>query len=74
MDKAFIGSCRIGYGRIGVQRPDWDRLLAKFKNVSAKSLGGKTPCIQGSAKQGMTRHHVKVPLFDELMEKVKKSG
>jgi len=72
MDKAYWGTARWGYFRWGVYRDDWDRLLAKFKNVSAKSMGGKTPCIQGYAKQGQTRHNVKVPLFDELLERFKK--
>lgn len=34
MDQAVIGSCRIGYFRIGVLRDDWDRLLNRFKSVA----------------------------------------
>jgi len=73
MDKAIIGYCRIGYFRIGVFRPDWDRILERFQNIPARTAGGKTPCIQGVARQGMTRHNVYIPLFDEVLENLKKA-
>ena len=71
-EAAILGFCRLGYFRLGVFRRDWDELLSVLKSVAARAAGGKTPCIQGVAKQGMTRHKVKIPLFDELLEQLKK--
>ena len=72
MDKAFWGYIRWGHFRWGVYRDDWDRLLKTFKDVPAKTAGGITPAIQGTARQGQTRQGVYVPFFDEMKEQFKK--
>jgi hypothetical protein len=72
MDKAYWGTMRWGKFRWGVYRDDWDRLLTKFKNVSAKSVGGIDPFVTGSWRTGHVRTSVYVPLFDELKENLKK--
>jgi len=63
---------RYGYARYGVVRDDWDQLLQRFKNVSAKTAGGITPAIQGVAQQGRTRQRVYIPFFDEMLEQFEK--
>ena len=72
VDPAIIGRCRIGYFRIGVKDPVFDKVLTQRINQAACNAGGKTPCVQGGAKQGHTRHGVKIPLFDELLEQMKR--
>ena len=74
MDRAYCGEARWGHFRWGVYRTDWDDYMDRMKKTPAKTLGGKTPCIQGAAKQGRTRHNVKIPLFDEWAEQMKKRG
>jgi hypothetical protein len=74
MDKAYVGFCRADYCRADVYRDDWDRLLAHFKNVPTKSVGGIDPCVAGAFRAGMFRAGVYVPLFDELKERMKQSG
>ena len=73
MDKAIIGDMRIGHFRIGVFRDDWDQLLKTFKNATARTAGGITPAIQGTARQGQTRQRVYIPFFDEMIEQFKKA-
>jgi len=52
--------------------PEWDRKLDRLKKVSARSMGGITPAIQGVARQLQTRQGVYVPLFDAAKERLKK--
>jgi len=73
MDPAVIGHCRIGYFRIGVKDTVFDDAVDALEKTPLRSMGGKTPCIQGAAKQGKTRHNVKIPIFDEVVEILEKA-
>jgi len=51
----------------------FDEAIEQLEKISIpQRMGGKTPCIQGYAKQGMTRHRVKIPLFDKMIEDLEK--
>ena len=63
MDKAFIGKCRIGYGRIGVSDPKFDESMNVFKNQPA-SQGIIGSCTIGSPH----RIGVQIPTFDKNMD------
>jgi len=73
MDKAVVGYCRVGYFRVGVLEPWWDDMIAQIETASVPAeMAGKTPCVQGYAKQGQTRHGVRIPLFDQAAENLEK--
>lgn len=82
MDKAFIGSCRIGHGRIGVKDPKFDTIMEQLEKQSACHLGNCAPAVAGpgGARAAGTladdstlhcRCNVKIPRFDEKMERSK---
>lgn len=71
MDPAIIGSCRIGYFRIGVFRDDWDRLVDQFKkgalsfDVSRRKLVlGEPDSLTGWYKKSYTESTIEMILFD----------
>lgn len=37
MDKAIVGACRVGYCRVGVYRPDFDRLVKRLESLGSLS-------------------------------------
>lgn len=67
MDPAILGSCRIGYGRIGVSDPKFDPIFDTFKKQPSRQ-GIIGSCTIGEG------HRIGVldPKFDELMDVLKK--
>lgn len=60
--------------RLDVFTDTFDKTLDQLKKAPAQSRGGITPCIQGAACQGQTRHNVVIPLFDEVIQQMKQRG
>jgi len=52
----------------------FDVLVERIESVSPKSLGGIDPCIAGGFRTGRIRCGCYLPLFDELLEIIEKSG
>ena len=78
MPKAVLDSLAVkldqGKCRVDVFLDTWDtQLLPRLKSVPAKSIGGKDPSIAGYCRAGKVRAGVYIPLFDEMLEKMKKA-
>jgi hypothetical protein len=56
--------------RLDVFTDDFDRLMQAHEGVPIQNIGGRTPCLQGSARHGMTRQHVRIPLFDHVVARL----
>lgn len=75
MDKAFWDTMRWDNFRWDTFDPVWDnKILPKFKSVSAKSAGGVDPSVAGAGHAGKVRAGVYVPLFDKVLKKFKETG
>lgn len=83
MDPAVIGYMRVGYFRIGVKNTGFDDAVERLEKISAKHLGNCAPAVfgpggarfAGTLADGSTLHcrfNVKVPLFDQAIERMKK--
>jgi hypothetical protein len=69
MDKAILGSCRVGFVRVGVTLPKFDVAISVLEKQNENS-----PYIarQGSAKQGYARQAVKNPLWFKALKALEK--
>lgn len=69
MDKAILGSMRLGYFRLGVYKPVWEDLIAQFENVSAPKKiivgGGAVKVGEGVFRVGVFTTH-----FEDLIKVV----
>lgn len=74
LDKAIVGGCRAGYCRADVYITTFDDLVTRMENVPAKSLGGMDPALWYSCRWYFFRWYVRVPIFDQIKQRVKSVG
>lgn len=61
-DKAILGSCQLGFFRLGVKRNDFDRAVARIEKVKAPSFTDVVARLEKA----------KAPSFSDVVKRLEK--